>query len=156
MNGKHIAFCTLASVLALSAFRASADGAATFGARVSVNDSVSGLDPLACVPVSEPASTDAPGGVWQCAVNCSAQVAVSGDPGNAELLITDDGVPVGSSGRTFNINMTHSPMAISTTIMTTFSDTSDPDTLCCAAQEVGITDIHVNDSSISVVCTDLP
>ena len=81
-------------------------------------------------------------------------------PGLGALGILDDGVLVPGSERTFemhdNIGVNDvARIVVSTTAKTTMSSSSDPDTFACAAKEV-LPGIDIANSSISVVCTDLP
>lgn len=131
-----------------------ADGAFARGASAGAEVIDAGIDSIASVSVSIPVGTTAPGMIWNCAVTCRAEVVDAGDPGFATLLVLDSGVVVGGSTQSFEMDNL-SPMPVSTTAFTTLSGASDPDTFACALTEVGATDISVNDSSITVVCTDL-
>jgi hypothetical protein len=132
-----------------------ADGAVIWGATAGAEVIDAGNDVITSVSVSIPPTTDAPGTLWHCAVTCRAEVVDAGDPGFATLLVLDGGVVVGGSTQSFEMDNL-SPLPVSTTVVTTLSGASDPDTLACALTEVGATDISVNDSSMTVVCTDLP
>jgi hypothetical protein len=154
MNGKHKASAVLLLCLALSAFRASADGAATFGSNAGFDD-ISGLDPIASVQVFIPSGTDATGTSWNCAVTCSAEVSPTSPGGTATLSILDQGVVVTGSGRTSEMGVLL-PMAISTTARTTLSTATNFETLACAMQAFNGAVIAVIDSSITAVCTDFP
>lgn len=112
---------------------------------------------LTSVAASVPAASV--GVSWNCAVTCSAEVAHDAGTGTGTLGIFDDGMVVVGSERTFEINDNAgiddlSPLVVSTTARTTMSKAS-PDTFACVAKE-GTGTFHINDSSITVVCTDLP
>jgi hypothetical protein len=156
---KTLAAATL-SALALTAPPVwAADEALVVGANAGFDDITgAAYDPLASVAVSVPAASV--GTLWNCAVTCSAEVAHEAGTGTATLGILDDGVVVVGSERTFEINDNAgiddlSPIVVSTTARTSLSTASDPDTFACAAKE-GTGNIDINDSSITVVCTDLP
>lgn len=160
MNRKHTASAFLFLGLALSALPASAaDESQVLGASAGFDDITgTAYDSLAFVSASVPAASV--GSIWNCAVTCSAEVAHESGVGTGTLGILDDGVVVAGTERTFEINDNPvindlSPIVVSTTGRTTISSFSDPDTLACAAKE-GTGNFDINNSSISVVCTDLP
>ena len=158
---KTLAAATLSAMALIALPVWAADEALVVGANAGFDDiNGAAYDSLASVAASVPATSV--GVVWNCAVTCSAEVAheVSLSKGTGTLGILDDGVVVAGSERTFEINDNAgiddlSPIVVSTTARTTMSASSDPDTFACAAKE-GTGNFDINDSSITVVCTDLP
>lgn len=162
MNRKHNASAALLPLcLALTALPVgAADESQVLGSSAGFDDISGGVyDTLASVSASVPAASV--GSIWNCAVTCSAEVAHEGTTGSGTLAILDDGVVVVGTERTFEINDNPgindlSPIEVSTTGKTTISSSSDPDTLACAAKVATTDSFDINDSSITVVCTDLP
>jgi hypothetical protein len=156
---KTLAAATLSTMALIALPVWAADEALVVGANAGFDDIAGGgYDPLASVAASVPAASV--GVTWNCAVTCSAEVAHELGTGTGTLGILDDGVVVAGSERTFEVNDNAgiddlSPIVVSTTARTTMSTASDPDTFACAAKE-GTGNFDINDSLITVVCTDLP
>lgn len=132
-----------------------ADGAFVLGAKSTGGGAIQGVQRIVTSSVSIPAGTDAPGAIWNCAVTCRAEVTGAGDPGFGTLSILDNGAYVSGSTQSFEMGDL-SPMPVSTTAVTTVVKAAQPEILSCALQEVGGTDLAINDASMSIVCTDLP
>jgi hypothetical protein len=132
-----------------------ADGAFVLGARSTGAGPIVGVEKIVTKTVSIPAGTDAPGSTWHCAVTCRAEVTDAGDPGFGTLSLLDNGVIIPGSTQSFEMGDL-SPMPVATTAVTTVVKAAQAETLSCALQEVGGTDLAINDASMSIVCTDLP
>jgi len=163
MNGKGKASAlVLPLFLALAATPVWADESGVEGATAG-SDLISGTawDPLASVSASVPNSSV--GSDWFCAVTCSTEVGHLGGFADGRVGILKDGALVTGTDRTFEINDNPgiddlAPIEVSTTGVTTISESLDPTTLACAAAKISDTaadpDFNINDSSISVACSD--
>lgn len=122
-------------------------------------DLISGtaLDTLASTTVTIPAT----GSVWHCVATCSVEARhISGVDVDGRLALVRDGVEVGGTDRRFELNDNpdvNDPEAV--TVSTTGKVINLPagnHTFACAAAKVVSTDpdFNVNDSSLTVVCSD--
>lgn len=122
-------------------------------------DAITGtvLDTLAITTVTIPNT----GSTWHCVATCSAEVAhVTGVSARGRLVITNNGVAVAGTDRRFELNNNGgindpSPKEVSTTGRIVSLPAGNR-TIACAAAKIAAANpnFNVNDSSITVVCSD--
>jgi hypothetical protein len=150
---------TLAITLALGSVPAWAQQ------QVGVEGATAGLDPiigtaldsLAAASVTIPNTNS----LWNCVATCSAEVAhVAGVSAPGRLVITNNGVEVVGTDRKFELNNNAgiddpSPKEVSTTGRIV-NLPAGLRTIACAAAKITAAgpNFNVNDSSITVVCSD--
>lgn len=160
MNFKSL-FSTLGLAISLTSFAVpgwTQESGIEGGSAGSDTINGTGWDSLASATAAIPNS----GSVWHCAVTCSAEVAhVTGISTKGTLAVLRNGAPQSGSGRVFELNNNPSPIddpspkEVSTTF-SMFNLNAGNHTMACAAKKnaAGNPNYRVNDSTISVVCSD--